>query len=108
MCLAAANGKIQASIQNNYILPLSQVEFSLSSIIEELTGDPKPVKNGFRAKRATGVAVAVAQALLQVPNKLATSFDDFFSANNGSIRFRILELEPCFSWEDLVQLVQVK
>ena len=50
-----------------YLLPLSEVEFTLTSIIEELQRDPTavaaPAEN--RPPRCTGVALSVALSLLE-------------------------------------------
>lgn len=51
--------------QTRFIRPLSEIEVTLDTIIEELARDPKPVKNDRRSLRATGVALAVAIGLLE-------------------------------------------
>jgi hypothetical protein len=53
-----------------FILPLSQVESNLIAILEELQRDPRPVKSDHRPLRATGVALSVAIALLEVKEKI--------------------------------------
>lgn len=50
---------------NKFLMPLSEVEFTLTSILEELQKDPYPVKNDRRPLRATGVALSVAVGLLE-------------------------------------------
>jgi hypothetical protein len=50
----------------SFILPLSEVEMTIQSILEELQRDPRPVKNDKRPLRSTGVAVSVAISLLEV------------------------------------------
>eukprot|EP01125_Pyxidicula_operculata_P000171 TRINITY_DN1024_c0_g1_i1.p1 TRINITY_DN1024_c0_g1~~TRINITY_DN1024_c0_g1_i1.p1 ORF type:complete len:759 (+),score=166.35 TRINITY_DN1024_c0_g1_i1:50-2326(+) len=56
---------MQPTPKNKYILPLSQVEFSLTSIIEELFPDPTPRKPDQRPQRCTGTAVTIALSLLE-------------------------------------------
>lgn len=46
-------------------MPLSEAEFTLTSILEELQKDPNPVKSDKRPLRATGAALAVAVGLLE-------------------------------------------
>jgi hypothetical protein len=48
-----------------FLMPLSEAEFTLTSILEELQKDPNPVKNDKRPLRATGVALSVAIGLLE-------------------------------------------
>jgi protein transport protein SEC23 len=47
------------------LLPVSQVEFQLTTILEQLARDPWPVANDKRALRCTGNAVGVAVSLLE-------------------------------------------
>jgi len=66
--------QIQSSSKGNrFLMPLSEAEFTLSSILEELQKDPNPVKNDRRPLRATGVALSVAIGLLEnsFPNSAA-------------------------------------
>ncbi|RLV90296.1 Protein transport protein SEC23 [Spathaspora sp. JA1] len=53
-----------ANSLNRFLLPFEEVEFQLSSILENLTQDPWPVANGDRALRCTGSALNVAANLL--------------------------------------------
>ena len=48
-----------------FLLPVSDCEFALSSILEDLRRDSWPVPSGARPERCTGVALSVAQALLE-------------------------------------------
>jgi protein transport protein SEC23 len=48
-----------------FLRPLSECEFQLTSILEELQRDPYPVKTGCRPLRSTGVALSVATGLLE-------------------------------------------
>ncbi|KAI3636334.1 hypothetical protein MIR68_005686 [Amoeboaphelidium protococcarum] len=48
-----------------YILPLQQCEFTLTSILEQLTRDPWPVESGNRPQRSTGSAMNLAVSLLE-------------------------------------------
>ena len=47
-----------------FILPVSECEFALQTILDELEPDPFPREPGTRPFRATGVAIAVAQGLV--------------------------------------------
>jgi protein transport protein SEC23 len=49
-----------------FLLPVQQVEFALTGLLENLTRDPWPVATDKRALRCTGVALSVAVALLEV------------------------------------------
>lgn len=53
-----------------FLLPVEQCEFQLTSIIEGLRPDPWPVATGRRATRCTGVACSIAVSLLEsaIPN----------------------------------------
>lgn len=50
---------------SRFLLPVSQVEFQFTGILEGLTRDPWPVANDKRALRCTGVALSVAVGLLE-------------------------------------------
>ena len=49
-----------------FLLPVQQVEFQLTGILEQLMRDPWPVASDKRALRCTGVAISVAVGLLEV------------------------------------------
>ncbi|XP_039007327.1 protein transport protein SEC23-like [Hibiscus syriacus] len=49
---------------NRFLLPASDCEFTLNSLLDELQTDQWPVKAGQRASRCTGVALSVAAGLL--------------------------------------------
>lgn len=49
-----------------FLLPVSQCEFQLTGILEQLTRDPWPVANDKRALRCTGNAISVAVGMLEV------------------------------------------
>ena len=51
---------------SRFLLPVSQVEFQLTGILEGLTRDPWPVANDKRPLRCTGVALSVAVGILEV------------------------------------------
>eukprot|EP01114_Cavostelium_apophysatum_P003749 TRINITY_DN1387_c0_g1_i2.p1 TRINITY_DN1387_c0_g1~~TRINITY_DN1387_c0_g1_i2.p1 ORF type:complete len:751 (+),score=163.69 TRINITY_DN1387_c0_g1_i2:87-2339(+) len=59
-----ANGYQQA-IPNRFLMPISEAEFSLTTILEELLCDPNPTKFDQRPVRSTGPALALAIALLE-------------------------------------------
>lgn len=50
---------------NKFLMPLSEAEFTITSILEELQRDPNPVKNDRRHLRSTGAALSVAVGLLE-------------------------------------------
>lgn len=50
---------------SRFLLPLSECELTITSIIEELQFDPWPVKAQERSRRCTGVALSVATSLLE-------------------------------------------
>jgi protein transport protein SEC23 len=52
-------------VQSRFLLPLSDCELSITSIIEELQVDPWPVKGNRRSKRCTGIALSIAVSLLE-------------------------------------------
>jgi protein transport protein SEC23 len=48
-----------------FLMPLSQCEFTLTSLIEDLERDPWPVPSNHRPLRSTGVALALAVGVLE-------------------------------------------
>ncbi|BGP15902.1 hypothetical protein JCM10213_003669 [Rhodosporidiobolus nylandii] len=48
-----------------FLLPISQCEFGLTQVLENLQKDPWPVPSDRRAQRCTGVAMSVAVGLLE-------------------------------------------
>ncbi|KAJ1561917.1 GTPase-activating protein S23 [Nowakowskiella sp. JEL0078] len=50
---------------SRFILPVSECEFTLTSILEQLQRDPWPVDNDKRSLRSTGVALSVAVGILE-------------------------------------------
>jgi protein transport protein SEC23 len=51
--------------QNRFLMPISEAEFTITSILEELQKDPNPVKSDKRPLRSTGAALSVAVGLLE-------------------------------------------
>jgi len=51
--------------ENGFLVPLSECELTLTSTLEELQHDPRPVKTDKRPMRATGVAISAAISLLE-------------------------------------------
>ena len=49
-----------------FLMPVSEAEFHLTSILEALAKDPWPVASDKRALRCTGVALGVAVGILEV------------------------------------------
>lgn len=48
-----------------FLLPVSQCEFQLTRVLEQLQKDPWPVANDRRSLRCSGVALSVAVGLLE-------------------------------------------
>lgn len=55
----------QSFLQNTFLVPLSECELNITSILEELQHDPRPAKSDRRPLRATGAAVSAAVSLLE-------------------------------------------
>ena len=82
-----------------FLLPVQQVEFQLTGILESLSRDPWPVANDKRPLRCTGNAVSVAVGLLEVNQVVAplpsliSSLTDYLSqhwcANHGVLRWAL-------------------
>lgn len=51
---------------SRFLLPVSQVEFQLTGLLEQVQKDAWPVSNDKRPLRCTGVAASVAVGLLEV------------------------------------------
>ena len=49
-----------------FLIPVSEAEFQITSILEALVKDPWPIANDKRALRCTGVALGVAVGMLEV------------------------------------------
>ncbi|KAF2280581.1 transport protein-like protein sec23 [Westerdykella ornata] len=56
---------IPAGAGARFLLPVSQCEFQLTNVLEQLQKDPWPVANDKRALRCTGVTLSVAVGLLE-------------------------------------------
>lgn len=50
---------------SRFLLPVSQCEYQLTSILEQLQKDPWPVANDKRSQRCTGTALSVAVGMLE-------------------------------------------
>ncbi|XP_042516474.1 protein transport protein SEC23-like [Macadamia integrifolia] len=57
-------GLINSALVNRFLLPASECEYTLNSLLDELQTDQWPVQPGNRALRCTGVALSVAAGLL--------------------------------------------
>ena len=55
-----------------FLLPISQCEYGLTNVLENLQRDPWPVASDRRAQRCTGVAMSVAVGLLEVGHSRRT------------------------------------
>ncbi|KAM0850551.1 hypothetical protein ACQ4PT_053010 [Festuca glaucescens] len=64
--IAGARDGLSAESIARFLLPASECEFMLNSVIEELQKDPWPVSADQRASRCTGAALSVAAGLLGV------------------------------------------
>ncbi|OAY75333.1 Protein transport protein SEC23 [Ananas comosus] len=63
--LPQANGRLHPpGSVNRFLLPASDCEYTLNSLLDELQTDQWPVEAGNRALRCTGVALSVAAGLL--------------------------------------------
>lgn len=56
---------IPVFVPNGFVVPLSECEFTLTAILEELQNDPWPVRGDHRPLLSTGVAMSVAVGLLE-------------------------------------------
>ena len=56
----------QAAGFTRFLQPVSECEFNLTTILEQLQLDPFPVANDKRPLRCTGTALAVAVSLIEV------------------------------------------
>jgi len=77
--VAAGAGAGQARVvaDNRFLCPLSQCDYVLSNIIEDLLPDPFPVPDLQRPIRRTGAALSIALSLLEViPRCSALSASD--------------------------------
>uniref|UniRef100_A0A0E0LVW1 Protein transport protein SEC23 n=1 Tax=Oryza punctata TaxID=4537 RepID=A0A0E0LVW1_ORYPU len=64
--IAGSRDGLSAESISRFLLPASECEFVLNSIIEELQKDPWPVSADQRASRCTGTALSVAASLLGI------------------------------------------
>lgn len=81
---------------SRFLLPVQQVEFQLTSILEQLSRDPWPVANDKRSLRCTGVALSVAVGLLEVcecASRRCSMLTEFMVRQRSKTR----EHESCFS-----------
>ncbi|KAK8492243.1 hypothetical protein V6N13_050353 [Hibiscus sabdariffa] len=62
--IAGARDGLSSESIARFLLPASDCEFSLNSILEELQKDPWPIPTDQRASRCTGTALSVAASLL--------------------------------------------
>ncbi|XP_043810063.1 protein transport protein SEC23 isoform X2 [Manihot esculenta] len=62
--IAGARDGLSSESISRFLLPASECEFTLNSVLEELQKDPWPVPSDQRATRCTGTALSVAASLL--------------------------------------------
>jgi len=60
-----AAGQAFPVVKNGFLVPLTECEFTLTSILDELQRDPWPVNSGMRARQSYGTALSVAIGLLE-------------------------------------------
>ncbi|CEL94076.1 unnamed protein product [Vitrella brassicaformis CCMP3155] len=58
-------GVAAASASRRFLMPVSECEFTVTSILDDLQKDPWPVATDHRAQRCTGAALSVAVGLLE-------------------------------------------
>eukprot|EP00003_Mantamonas_plastica_P029682 TRINITY_DN707_c0_g1_i3.p1 TRINITY_DN707_c0_g1~~TRINITY_DN707_c0_g1_i3.p1 ORF type:complete len:553 (+),score=190.87 TRINITY_DN707_c0_g1_i3:748-2406(+) len=102
-------GKRKNVQQNNqaqrFLVPLSECEYTLTSILEELQGDPWPVVEGNRPTRCTGAAINVAVGLLEncypmTGARIMTFLGGACTIGPGQMAGASLK-EPIRVWKDL-------
>ncbi|KAL3348649.1 hypothetical protein AABB24_022023 [Solanum stoloniferum] len=64
--IAGVRDGLSQESMSRFLLPASECEFTLNSILEELQRDPWPVPADYRAARCTGTALSVASHLLGI------------------------------------------
>lgn len=57
--------KGDSSVLKRFLVPVSECEFALNSILDDLQSDPWPHKQGCRAERCSGTALNIAISLLE-------------------------------------------
>jgi protein transport protein SEC23 len=57
--------KGDTSALKRFLVPVSECEFALNSILDDLQSDPWPVEQGNRPPRCVGAAIGVAVGLLE-------------------------------------------
>uniref|UniRef100_A0A7N0UJL5 Protein transport protein SEC23 n=1 Tax=Kalanchoe fedtschenkoi TaxID=63787 RepID=A0A7N0UJL5_KALFE len=62
--IAGARDGLSAESIARFLVPASECEFALNSVLEDLQKDPWPVSNDVRASRCTSTALSVAASLL--------------------------------------------
>lgn len=58
--------KGDSSTMKRFLVPVSECEFALNSILDDLQPDPWPTKHGFRAQRCVGTALNIAISMLEL------------------------------------------
>ena len=81
---------------SRFLLPVSQIEFQLTGLLEGLPRDPWPVATDKRPLRCTGAALSVAVNLLEVrPDGIKLTILKFRLMAITRGLFRILALVSC-------------
>lgn len=82
--------KVKIIITQRFLQPVSQCEFTLTTILEQLQRDPWPVANDHRPLRCTGTALGVAIGLLEATNQSGGCRIMLFcggAATEGSLKY---------------------
>ena len=58
--------KGDSSALKRFLVPVSECEFTLNSILDDLQSDPWPTKQGHRAARCVGTALNIAISILEL------------------------------------------
>ena len=85
----------QAAGFTRFLQPVSECEFNMTSILEQLQLDPFHVANDKRPLRCTGTALAVGISLIEVKY--------YLSINGNRLRIKMLEL-VFYSFLEALQL----
>lgn len=80
-----APAKVTPFSLNRFFLPLEQVEFKLTQLLENLKPDQWDIKSGFRPLRATGSALNIASLVLEGCYKHVAARVILFSSGPGTV-----------------------
>jgi protein transport protein SEC23 len=94
-----------AAAGNRFLLPVSECEFALTTILEDLQRDPWPVKGEHRPLRCAGTAMALATGLMEtlcagMPGRIMLFIGGPVTTGPGTIVSPELK-EQLHSWHDV-------